>query len=93
MNNVAMSRGSVYDCRNILYLRYRIQPAFHNDSGRVGGEDKLYIGVQVAYHTDEFLLPFDMQRGFRLVHKEHAVAAVAHEDGKQDNQHLLLAGG
>lgn len=31
----------------------------------MGGEDKLHIGIQAAYHADELLLPFDVQGGFR----------------------------
>ena len=57
----------------------------------MGGEDKLHIGIQAAYHADELLLPFDVQGGFRLVHEEYAVVIVTHQHGQQDDQHPLLA--
>ena len=57
----------------------------------MGGENKLHIGIQVAYHADELLLPFDVQGGFRLIHEEYAVVIVTHQHGQQDDEHLLLA--
>lgn len=36
----------------------------HDDCGRMGGEDK-HIGIQIAYHADKLLLPFDVQASAR----------------------------
>lgn len=58
----------------------------------MGGENNLDIGVQVAYHADELLLPFYVQGGFRLIHEKHAMVTVAHQDSQQDDEHLLLTG-
>ena len=58
----------------------------------MGGENELDVRIEFAYHADEFLLPFDVQGGFGFVHEENAVGTVAHEDGQQDDKHLLLTG-
>ena len=47
----------------------------------MGGEDKLHIGIQVAYHADELLLPFDVQGASGSSMKEYAVVIVTHQHG------------
>ena len=57
----------------------------------MGGQDDLHIGVQFHAEVYQALLPLDMQRHLRLVHKEHVRLIVLHEHCQQDGQHLLLA--
>lgn len=77
--------------RYLAHLRHRVEPAFHDDGGRVGTQDELHLRVQASYHADELLLPLDVERSFGLVHEEYTVRTLAHEDGEQDDQHLFLA--
>ena len=59
----------------------------------MGGQDDLAVGVQLRDQVDEPFLPFDVQAHLRLVHEEHIGQVVFHQDGEQDDQHLLLAAG
>ena len=90
----AISQPSLlFVLRYLRHLRHVVEPAVHDDSGTMGGEDDLYIGVKFEYQVDEPLLPFDVETHLGLVHEEHVVLPVLDEHGKQDDQHLLLAAG
>lgn len=78
---------------NLADLRYLVHPPVHNDGWAVGGEDELYVGVQVHDEVDEAFLPVDVQADLRLVHKEHVVLVVFHQYGEQYGKDLLLTAG
>ena len=63
-----------------------------NEGRRMSGQYYLYIGVQLTNHSDKFLLPLDVERGFRFIHEKNVMFIVLHQYSQQDNKHLFLTG-
>ena len=59
----------------------------------MGGEDNLYVGVELEDEVYELLLPVYVQAHLGLVHEQHVGLVVLDQHGEQDGEYLLLAAG
>ena len=54
----------------------------------MGRDEVLGIGVNANEQVDEFELPLNVQRVFRLIDEYHGRTAIEQENTEQDEQHL-----
>ena len=76
---------------DVAHVGHHVLPSVNDDSGRMSGQDDLCVRIEVANHSDEAFLPFEMQACFGFVHEKHVGLSVFSQHGEQDDEHLLLA--
>lgn len=85
------SRFMVLLIADFFYFGHVANPSVHDESGRMGGKDDLYIGIELADEVDELLLPVDVERDFGLVHEKGVWLSVLYQYSEEDGEHLLLS--
>ena len=76
---------------DVAHLGDAVFPAVHDESGAVGGQDYLGVGIKVAYHLYQPFLPFEVEAGFGFVHEKDIRLAVFGERGEQNDEYLLFS--